>query len=166
MELVKNIDFLRQPSKPIGLKKGIELGRQMLSFLDKYNKNHKRIGIGLAAPQVGILSQVCVLAFGPTSKLILVNPKIVSHSKYQLKNKEGCLSLPAYLTVDTYRWLWVQVEADNWEGQPHVFGPFIEHLKGGSPFLWSAAVQHECDHLEGLLITDRTKDLSNVQQSN
>lgn len=161
MELTKDLDFLRQVSKPVGLKKGMELGREMLAFIERYNRTHKRQAIGLAAPQVGVLSQVCVLSFSTTSKMILVNPSIVSHSDYQLKSREGCLSFPAYKVVDLYRWLWVEVFADNLS-KPQPFGPLMNVPSGYPSFLCSAAVQHELQHLQGILITDECnqKDLS------
>ena len=104
-------------------------------------------GVGLAANQVGILRRVVVVQ--PDSEeeaLALVNPRLVEQSDELETDDEGCLSLWAVL-VPVERHLSVTLEAQDVHGQP-----FRLDLTG----LGARVVQHEIDHLDGVLILDRT----------
>jgi peptide deformylase len=154
--LTKNLEFLRKPCQKVTLKKGMEIARQLLAFARKYNKDHLRQSIGLAANQLGINAAVCIVLLDGL-QLSLVNPKIISHSAEQFINKEGCLSLPG-VTVEVPRWIWVKVEADNWPCEK-TFGVDLSGASNKSleqAILESACVQHEYDHILGRLITDYT----------
>lgn len=110
-------------------------------------------GVGLAGPQVGVLQQVIVVEFGdeedeeaPTKLYTLVNPKIARASEETVMGIEGCLSIPE-LVGDVERSVSVTVKAQNRYGQPM-------KLKASG---WLARIfQHEIDHLNGILFTDRT----------
>jgi len=109
-------------------------------------------GVGLAAPQVGISSRVIVVEFGkdddeeaPKKLYTLINPEIVSFSEEKVNGMEGCLSVPGFVgEVDRYTE--VVVKALNRSGKP-----VKVHAKG-----WLARIfQHEIDHLDGIIYTDR-----------
>jgi peptide deformylase len=106
-------------------------------------------GIGLAAPQLGVLQRVLVFqADEDAEPVALVNPRIVSTSEETDTMEEGCLSIDAAgVTVDVERPARVTVEARSPEG---------EELRIEAEGLEARVVQHESDHLDGVLILDRT----------
>jgi len=109
-------------------------------------------GIGLAAPQVGINLRLIVLDVKQGDQegqlLKLINPKI-THKQEEIKWEEGCLSLPE-LIVEVDRFESVTVEALSPEGQP---------LSIEADGLLSICLQHEIDHLDGVLLVDRLSSL-------
>ena len=108
---------------------------------------HDALGIGLAAPQVGISHRVLVYRVEPGSPTIaLVNPEIEWSSRDQEISEEGCLSLPL-VHVDVERSVAVLVRARDEHGDEIV----IE-----ASGLEARVIQHEIDHLDGILILDRT----------
>ena len=108
---------------------------------------HDALGIGLAAPQVGISHRVLVYRVEPDSPTVaLVNPQIEWSSRDQEISEEGCLSLPL-VHVDVERPVAVLVHARDEHGEPLV----IE-----ATGLEARVIQHELDHLDGILILDRT----------
>lgn len=106
-------------------------------------------GVGLAAPQIGVLQRV--LVYQPdeeTEPAALVNPRVVTASEEVETMEEGCLSLDAAgVVVDVERPSAVTVEARTPEGNELVI-----ELEG----LAARIIQHEIDHLDGVLIIDRT----------
>jgi peptide deformylase len=108
---------------------------------------HDAIGIGLAAPQVGISHRVLVYRIEPDSPTVaLVNPAIEWSSREEEIAEEGCLSLPL-VHVDVERPVAVLVHARDERGDEIV----IE-----ATGLEARVIQHEIDHLDGILILDRT----------
>jgi len=101
-----------------------------------------RQGIGLAAPQVGVLQRIIVADIGD-GPLKLVNPEIVTRDGSEIM-EEGCLSLPSVF-VEVPRSTWVQVTGQD------VNGHRIEFEAIG---LLARVLQHEIDHLIGKLICD------------
>ena len=107
---------------------------------------HDAYGIGLAATQVGILHRVLVYRVEPDSPVnALVNPEIEWSSKDQEWAEEGCLSLPA-VHVDVERPVHVRVRAQDEHG---------ERILVEASGLEARVIQHEMDHLDGVLILDR-----------
>jgi peptide deformylase len=105
------------------------------------------LGIGLAAPQLGISQRLLVYRVGPDAPVIaLANPKIEWSSEQSDVLEEGCLSIPG-VTVDVERPLHVRVTASDEQGDPRV----VE-----ASGLEARVIQHELDHLDGVLILDRT----------
>ena len=105
------------------------------------------LGIGLAAPQVGISHRVLVYRVDPESPVVaLVNPQIDWSSRDEEISEEGCLSLP-YVLVDVERPISVRVSARDERG---------EELVVEASGLEARVIQHELDHLDGILILDRT----------
>jgi peptide deformylase len=105
------------------------------------------IGVGLAAPQLGISQRLLVYRVGPDAPLIaLANPEVEWTSDDSETLDEGCLSIPG-ITVDVERPIHVRVRAQDEEGD--------ERLVEASG-LEARVIQHEIDHLDGVLILDRT----------
>jgi peptide deformylase len=105
------------------------------------------LGIGLAAPQVGISHRLLVYRVEPHSPIVaLVNPEIEWSSRDEEIAEEGCLSLPT-VHVDVERPVGVLVYAKDEHGED-----VIVEASG----LEARVIQHEIDHLDGVLILDRT----------
>ena len=108
---------------------------------------HDSMGVGLAATQVGTLNRVLVYRVQPEGNIAaLVNPEIEWKGKETETMEEGCLSLPAIL-VDVERPIHVRVRALDENGEP-----ILIEASG----LEARVIQHEIDHLDGVLILDRT----------
>jgi peptide deformylase len=104
-------------------------------------------GVGLAAPQVGVLKRLFVMDCikeGTPEPMVLINPEIIATSEETNIYEEGCLSIPdQYAEITrpaavTLRWLGL-------DGAPH------ERVFTG---LWATCAQHEIDHLNGRLFID------------
>lgn len=105
------------------------------------------MGVGLAATQLGVLRRLLVFQAGPDSEpTALVNPVIEWLSEEGSLAEEGCLSLPR-VSMDVERPLHARVSGRDAEGEPIV----IE-----ASGLEARVLQHEIDHLDGILILDRT----------
>jgi peptide deformylase len=106
-------------------------------------------GVGLAAPQVGVLRRVLVYQTSDEEPVVaLLNPRVTASSDEEETADEGCLSLgAASVVVPVPRPVSVTVEAVTPEGEP---------LKVEAEGLEARVIQHELDHLDGVLIIDRT----------
>ena len=108
---------------------------------------HDSIGVGLAAPQAGVSHRLLVYRTDPDSPVqALVNPEIEWSSRDEESMEEGCLSLPG-VHVDVERPIHVRVRAQDADGEAV--------LVEASGFE-ARVIQHEVDHLDGVLILDRT----------
>jgi peptide deformylase len=105
----------------------------------------ERDGIGLAAPQVGVSARFFVLGLPRDRDRVFVNPRIVESSMRLVRSEESCLSLPG-VTVEVERSAWVNVIA--WD---ELGNQFELRARG----LLARAIQHEIDHLDGVLCIDR-----------
>lgn len=109
---------------------------------DMYDTMVKSEGVGLAAPQVGVLKRVVVIDIGE-GRIELVNPEITETSGKQIGN-EGCLSFPG---------IWGEVERPNYvkvKAKDRYGNEFI--VEGEE--LMARALCHECDHLDGRVFTE------------
>jgi peptide deformylase len=105
------------------------------------------MGVGLAATQVGVLRRILVFQAGPDSEpTALVNPLVDWFSEEAVIAEEGCLSLPR-VSMDVERPLHARISGCDTEGES------IELEASG---LEARVLQHEIDHLDGVLILDRT----------
>ncbi len=105
------------------------------------------LGVGLAATQLGVLRRLLVFQAGPDSEpTALVNPEVEWLSGETVVAEEGCLSLPR-VSMDVERPLFAKVSGRDAEGEP------IAIEAAG---LEARVLQHEIDHLDGVLILDRT----------
>lgn len=111
---------------------------------DMIDTMNRARGVGLAAPQVGILRRVVVINVGD-GNTELVNPVIVDSSGEQ-REEEGCLSCPGQYAT-TLRPMFVTVEA---------FDRFGKKVKHTGKALKARAFCHEIDHLDGILFKSRT----------
>ena len=117
-------------------------------------------GLGLAAPQIGVLRRIIVVAIPPDYveegdpgvELTLINPEIVRASGRQV-GLEGCLSIPGWYG-EVARSMHVTVKALDLEGRE-------VRVKGSG--LLARVLQHEIDHLEGILFVDRIEDRSTLR---
>lgn len=100
-------------------------------------------GVGLAAPQVGILRRYCIIDIGE-GLIELINPVIIEQNGEQI-GQEGCLSIPGAYD-DVKRPMYVKVRAQNRYG---------ENIIVDGEGLLARALCHEIDHLDGILYIDR-----------
>jgi peptide deformylase len=109
-------------------------------------------GIGLAAPQVGVGLRLAVVDLQPEDKpapIVLINPEIAALSEDQVVREEGCLSLPGQY-ADVSRPARVRVRFEDETGKGHEI-----EAEG----LLAACLQHELDHLDGVLFVDHLTPL-------
>jgi peptide deformylase len=105
------------------------------------------LGVGLAAPQLGISQRLLIYRVGPDAPVIaLANPELEWVSAESELGEEGCLSIPGVL-VDVDRHLYVRVRGLDEEGEQRT----VE-----ASGLEARVIQHEMDHLDGVLILERT----------
>ena len=108
---------------------------------------HDALGVGLAAPQLGISQRLLVYRVGPDAPVtVLANPELEWASGEVELGEEGCLSIPG-VVVDVDRPIHVRVRALDEEGEQRV----VE-----ASGLEARVIQHEIDHLDGVLILERT----------
>lgn len=118
--------------------------RTQILIDDMLDTMYESNGVGLAAPQVGILKRVVVIDIGD-GPIILINPEIVE-ANGEVKDVEGCLSVPGK-QGNVIRPQYVKVKAEDRDGNS------IE-IQGED--LLARALCHEIDHLNGILYTDKT----------
>lgn len=109
---------------------------------------HKGRGIGLAAPQVGVMERIFVTHAAGDEPRVFINPSILSTSKQTSKREEGCLSIPG-VWANVVRSEKITVQAWNEKARP-----FTVELDG----VLARIVLHEYDHLDGVLFIDRLSE--------
>ena len=136
---------LREPSKEVH-----KISKKIRDLIrDLFDTMYSQNGVGLAAPQIGINYRVFVVDTAvnnePLNPLVFINPKIIKKSG-AVVSQEGCLSFPeAYTDVKRYKNVTVKALDENGKS-------FILEAKDGS--LLARAIQHENDHLDGILFID------------
>jgi len=151
LEITKVPDkVLKTKAKPVS-----DFGPELQQLIDDMVETMREApGVGLAGPQVNQLMRVIVVEFGdeedeeaPLQPYTLVNPEISKMSKETVMGTEGCLSIPE-LVGDVERAEAVTVKAQTRQGQ-------VTKIKASG---WLARIfQHEIDHLNGVLFTDRAE---------
>jgi peptide deformylase len=140
--------ILQQPAEPVTVFDA-EL-RKLVD--DMFTSMYDAQGIGLAAPQIGISKRLTVIDLSfqkkPEDKIVLINPEVIEINGKQVE-EEGCLSLPE-IRDRVVRAAEVKVRAQDAEGKP------IE-VEGTE--LLARAIQHEIDHLDGILFIFRLSRL-------
>lgn len=132
-------ETLRKKSRKVD-----KIGKRELTLIeDMIETMYDANGVGLAAPQVGILKRIIVIDIGE-GLVELINPEIVKYDGQQIDN-EGCLSIPG-VTGEVKRPNRVVVRGLNREGQ-------LIEVEGEE--LMARAICHEIDHLDGILFTDK-----------
>jgi len=131
-----------------------EFGKEFQTLVDNMIETLREApGVGLAAPQVGISERLIVVEYGddddetvPKKLFVVANPEIVYKSDEMVSGLEGCLSVPD-LIGEVDRHVKIEVKGLNRHGKP-------VKIKAKD---WIARIfQHEIDHLDGILFTDRT----------
>lgn len=142
-------EVLRQKADPVeSVNAEIrDLMREMVPLMERNR------GVGLAAPQVGISQRFFVVKFQDDEPLFFINPEIIATSHETGVYEEGCLSLPG-VWAEVVRPLAITVQAINLKGRPF-------RLKTDG-FL-ARVIQHELDHLNGVLFTDRLAEAQRTQ---
>lgn len=130
-----------------------EFGPELAQFVEEmWASMYAARGIGLAAPQIGVSKRITVIDVSfkehPDERLVLINPEIIEREGKQFE-EEGCLSLPE-IREKVQRAARVKVRAQD------VNGEFFE-AEGDE--LLARAMQHEIDHLDGVLFIDRISPL-------
>lgn len=105
-------------------------------------------GIGLAGPQVGRLERIFTLKIADDDPMVFINPEITATSADLSSYEEGCLSIPGEY-ADVERPAELQIQAWNTRGRP-----FTIEASG----LLATVIQHELDHLNGVLFIDHLSD--------
>jgi peptide deformylase len=159
--------ILQTPCEPIKLP-----DRRLKQLIeDMFETMHTADGVGLAAPQIGLSIQLTVIEtpaltdeledgteieLEPAHKVVLINPRIVKTSGEEIMRQEGCLSLPEWYG-EVPRQTWVTVEYQEPNGKRR-------RLRKAGGFLgW--VIQHEVDHLHGVLFTERIRDMSTLHKA-
>lgn len=129
-------------------------------------------GVGLAAPQIGVLRRIVVIEtpaeveeledgstheIKPSELFVMVNPEVVEPSDEQLTHVEGCLSLPGWYG-EVPRAAVVTLRYQDMSGKEHR----LKRVQAATYSIGHIA-QHEIDHLDGILFTERITDLSTLQ---
>ena len=116
---------------------------------DMFDTMYEANGVGLAAPQVGILKQICVIDVTPECDhpIVLVNPEIIELSGEQI-GQEGCLSVPGKVGI---------VKRANYAKVKALDENMNEIIVEGEELL-ARALQHEIDHLSGTLYVSKTEN--------
>ncbi len=142
-------DVLRRKARKI-----TEFDKELQKTIDDMVETMREApGVGLAAPQVGLSERLVVVEYeeddekedSPKKLYVVVNPEVISTSEETEMGIEGCLSIPG-LVGEVERSLEIVVRGQNRRGQP------VKIKANG----WLARIfQHEIDHLDGILYTDR-----------
>ncbi len=136
-------------------KKVPKITKDVLKLLkDMIDTTVKAKGAGLAAPQVNRMERVCIIMLERKRLVALINPEILWTSEEMDVMEEGCLSLPN-VWVDVPRHIDIVLRFQSVDGKKH------ERKLSGFD---ARVVQHEVDHLEGILITDRTKEIKHLRR--
>jgi peptide deformylase len=141
---------------PVLSKKGApvkDFGPELAQFVEEmWASMYAAHGIGLAAPQVGVSKRITVIDTSfkerPDERLVLINPEIIERQGKQFE-EEGCLSLPE-IREKVQRAARVKVRAQDVNG---------EFFEAEGEELLARAMQHEIDHLDGVLFIDRISTL-------
>ena len=136
-------DILKKKCKPV---KAITDSTKEL-IQDMFDTMYEANCVGLAAPQVGILRRICVIDIREGDPVVLINPEIVESSGEQT-DEEGCLSVPGKVAEVT-RANYVKVSSLDMDMNPVTY-------EGEG--LLARAMQHEIDHLDGILYGERASE--------
>jgi peptide deformylase len=136
---------------------------------DMFETMHAANGVGLAAPQIGITQRLIVITIPPEveeredgtlvevgqeQNYVLINPEIAKLGSGEMLGPEGCLSLPGWYG-EVPRAPWVTVDYLDLNGKR-------QRIRKATGLL-ARALQHEIDHLDGVLFTERIRDLSTLK---
>lgn len=165
MKLIDNLNYskeefderLRFKTQPV--KQVDEFLRQLA--VDLLEEMYNLDAIGLAANQVGLRIRLCVIdpAYlqGEKMPIAMFNPEVVEHGEDLFVSPEGCLSLPG-IGLHVNRFRNTKVKFLGLDGK--------EYTIQDDNSLLSSVIQHEIDHLDGFIMTDRVPDAAEVRYKN
>lgn len=137
-------ETLRKKCEEVKDPTSVEIKQLILEMTQTLRAND---GLGLAAPQVGKNLQICVIEI-ENELFVLINPEIKNLSKEKIASQEGCLSLPnKFLEINRHKR--IKVKATDTNGKKQII-----RARG----LLARVIQHEIDHLNGVLIVDRVNE--------
>ena len=140
-KIITDLKILRAPNKNVSL----EEGKSIIKDLELSLSSSLVPGVGLAAPQIGVNKTVCIVRCkinNSIENLDLINPIIIDKKHPIINSMEACLSLPG-IKVNTRRFKEIFLKDENNPSGIVVTG------------FTAIVAQHEIDHLEGILVTDR-----------
>ena len=128
---------------------------------DLHDTQRERSGVGIAAPQIGVSKRVIIVGFDqhneryrtqkPVPVVVLINPEFQPVSDEMIDGWEGCLSVPGLRGL-VPRYHEIKYTACSPQG---------EKIAGSAKDFHARIIQHECDHLNGVLFPQRINDLCN-----
>lgn len=140
---------LRQKSEAVVLNEIPTLSsltKEMISIMKRAS------GVGLAAPQIGVGKRIIVVM--DEEPWALFNPKIIKKSRWKEIDEEGCLSVPnVYGYVKRYKSIMVCANIETGEKMSFFFSGLLARV-----------VQHEIDHLDGILFIDKAKKIKKIER--
>ncbi len=141
MEILKTgHKILRQKSKRVS-KIDDQLRNVCATMVETMLKSN---GVGLSGNQVGLLKRVIVVLHD-NNPIVFINPEIINHSEESTVDEEGCLSVPETF-IEKKRYKTITIKYRDLKGRP-----CIEKYSD----LTARIIQHEIDHLDGILMTDQ-----------
>lgn len=147
----KEAAFLRKPTEKVG-----NIDDKIKGLIEKMRIIMKRNdGVGLAANQIGENLRIAVIEYDNKS-YVLIDPKIIKYSKKMELGEEGCLSVPGYIgLVPRAKKIVVEAVDEN-----------NKEIKLKAKDMLARIIQHEVDHLDGILFIDRAKEVYNIKVKN
>ena len=136
-------DVLRQKAQTVNV-----FDEELISLIDAMKEAMHGEGIGLAAPQVGVGKRLFICQPEGHSLYVFINPEITLTSEELSGYEEGCLSIPG-IWADVTRPQQIQIQAFNEKGKP---------FRVDADGILARVIQHELDHLNGVLFIDHVSD--------
>ena len=144
---IRNIREIGDPVLNKNCKEVKEINRRTLELIDDmFETMYEADGVGLAAPQVGILKRIAVVDVTGEDPILMINP-VILETRGQQSGYEGCLSVPGKSGLVT-RPDYVKIQAYNEEME-------LDELEGTE--MLARAICHEIEHLEGHLYVERVE---------
>lgn len=132
--IVKDENFLKIKSVPCN-----KIDLKIATDLKDTLKAHRKECVGMAANMIGYSKRMIIVSLG-LYDLVMINPEIVNHSN-KYKTEEGCLSLKGIRPCVRYEEIEVKYLDEQFNEHTQIFKGFTAQI-----------IQHECDHLEGIII--------------
>ncbi len=143
IDIEEQLNVLRSTSEKVK-----EIDQDLIDYMDRMVEAIQGVGIGLAAPQVGRNERFFVVQIDKGNPFYFINPEIIGTSEELSSYEEGCLSIPG-MYGDVKRPAAIQIQAWNRRGRP-----FTMEADG----LMATVIQHEFDHLNGVMFIDHLSD--------
>ena len=143
IDIEEQLSVLRNTSEKVE-----NIDQELIEYMDSMVEAIEGVGIGLAAPQVGRNERFFVVQIEKGNPFFFINPEIIGTSEELSSYEEGCLSIPG-MYGDVKRPAVIQIQAWNRRGRP-----FTMEADG----LMATVIQHEYDHLNGVMFMDHLSD--------